>query len=529
MAPDPHLEDDASLVLQARSGNRAAFTGLLDRHYPSVLRLCRRLLGSPWEAEDVAQEAALQAFLGLERLKEPSRFGAWFHVIAANLARKVLRRRRFDSLDALAEETSLSLLWTDAPPTPEETAITHEVHELIRGALDDLSPVNRNAVVAFYLSGYSEKELAALEQVPVSTIRGRLYQGRRQLEEALRPVIKPSEGEPRMKESEVGQTEWIPVQRSRFLFPFAPDGFASHTVIELRQENGSWAFPLRINQAEGEILWNLPTDRRTEDLPPTPPILQGWTLEMMKQLGIRVERIRIERLIDTAYYATASIVQGEQVNEIEIRPGEALLLSTYTGAPVFVARSVIEAVGYNWEELLAHLTTPKAEQEQDSQVQKELRQKIVARVEQEKSETRAITIAPELRQQLKQLLERLVADSGARLAFIVDHEAGNLITWTGKGNVEDLELLGRVLGARARSLSDLRDLLLYVHWTIGQVTSGDPMPFAQVGTRWQIDLVVPRTTMVEANPVRQPYYDQAITELKRILDYLDPSTEPKRG
>ncbi len=521
MAHDPNLEDDASLVIQARAGNRSAFANLLNRYYPSVLRLCLRLLGSPWDAEDVAQETALQAFLGLERLKEPNRFSAWLHAIAANQARKVLRRRHTDSFDALGEATLFSLMWTNAAQPPEEVALASEIHELILHALNDLSQVNRDAVMSFYLSGYSEKQLAALEQVPISTIRGRLYQGRRQLEKALGPLLSRDEVDPRRKESRMEQIEWIPVQRSRFLFPFAPDGFASHTVIELRQVNGPWAFPLRINQAEGEILWKLPTDRRPEDLQPTSPVLQGWTLEIMKRLGIRVERLRIERLVDTAYYATASLVQGNQANEVEIRPGEALLLSAYTGAPVYVARSVIEAVGYNWEELLAYLNAPKAEQEHDSQVQKELRQKVVARVEKEKRETDAITVAPETYQQLEQLLERLVADSGARLAFIVDHEEGNLIAWTGAGNAEQLKMLARLFGARARSLSDLRDLLQYVHQMIGQVTNGDPMPFAQVGSHWQLDLVVPRATMDNANPTRQLYYEQAITELKRIIQQAD--------
>ncbi|MBC8078365.1 MAG: hypothetical protein H7Y32_19965, partial [Chloroflexales bacterium] len=88
---NPH--DDAALVAQVLAGERAAFEPLLLRHSPSVERLCRRLLGSASEAEDVAQEASIQAFLGLRQLQQPARFGPWLHAIAANLARKALRRR----------------------------------------------------------------------------------------------------------------------------------------------------------------------------------------------------------------------------------------------------------------------------------------------------------------------------------------------------------------------------------------------------------------------------------------------------
>src|SRR5690349_8351585 len=93
--------DDAALVALALGGAREAFAPLLLRHYQGVLRLCRRLLRSEAEAQDVAQEAALRAFLDLRRLEDPARFGAWLHAIAANMARMALRQWRALSLEAL--------------------------------------------------------------------------------------------------------------------------------------------------------------------------------------------------------------------------------------------------------------------------------------------------------------------------------------------------------------------------------------------------------------------------------------------
>ncbi|HET9223701.1 MAG TPA: sigma factor, partial [Roseiflexaceae bacterium] len=102
---------DAALVARTLAGEREAFGPLLLRYFPSVLRLCRRLLGAVLASQDVAQEAALQAFLGLAQLQEPDRFGAWLHAIAANLARMALRRRRLLSLDALTDGAPLAVLW----------------------------------------------------------------------------------------------------------------------------------------------------------------------------------------------------------------------------------------------------------------------------------------------------------------------------------------------------------------------------------------------------------------------------------
>lgn len=180
-------QDDATLVASILAGEREAFDILLARYSSSVLRLCTTLLGNTFEAQDIAQEASLQAFLGLSRLQEPARFAAWFHAIAANLARSALRRRRERSLYTLSDDATLQMFWIDAPPL-EEYQTLREIHETILLALRDLSEVNRQAVIGFYLQGYSYEELAQLLGVPVSTVKGRLFQGRQQLKTLLRPL-----------------------------------------------------------------------------------------------------------------------------------------------------------------------------------------------------------------------------------------------------------------------------------------------------------------------------------------------------
>ena len=76
-------QDDATLVASVLAGEREAFDILLARYSSSVLHLCTALLGNTFEAQDIVQEASLQAFLGLARLQEPAHFAAWFHAIAA--------------------------------------------------------------------------------------------------------------------------------------------------------------------------------------------------------------------------------------------------------------------------------------------------------------------------------------------------------------------------------------------------------------------------------------------------------------
>src|SRR6187397_1318074 len=130
---------DATLVALVLAGERETFTPLLLRYYTSVARLCRRLLGPTPEAQDIAQEAALQAFLRLGELQDAARFGAWLHAIAANLARMELRRRRTLSLDAMTDGAAMIVLWAAGPHTPEEVHAARELHDTIVAALSDLS------------------------------------------------------------------------------------------------------------------------------------------------------------------------------------------------------------------------------------------------------------------------------------------------------------------------------------------------------------------------------------------------------
>src|SRR4051794_31626704 len=88
------VESDAELVARVRAGDKAAFGGLIERHRPMALRLAWRLLGNNTDSEDVAQEACIQAFLGLDRLRSPERFGSWLGGMALNLARMRVRARR---------------------------------------------------------------------------------------------------------------------------------------------------------------------------------------------------------------------------------------------------------------------------------------------------------------------------------------------------------------------------------------------------------------------------------------------------
>ena len=83
---------DGDLVRLARDGDPAAFRLLVERHLPMARGRAARLCPQPDDADDAVQDAFLQAFLALDRLRDPDRFAGWLGGIVANVCRAQRRR-----------------------------------------------------------------------------------------------------------------------------------------------------------------------------------------------------------------------------------------------------------------------------------------------------------------------------------------------------------------------------------------------------------------------------------------------------
>jgi len=329
-------QDDATLVASILAGEREAFDILLARYSSSVLRLCTTLLGNTFEAQDIAQEASLQAFLGLSRLQEPARFAAWFHAIAANLARSALRRRRERSLYTLSDDATLQMFWIDAPPL-EEYQTLREIHETILLALRDLSEVNRQAVIGFYLQGYSYEELAQLLGVPVSTVKGRLFQGRQQLKTLLRPLadtlLQPISKQRKEQKMTTDDLVELQIDSLRTLLLTR-----QHLVI-LRDPQTERGLAIRLTSSEADaLIVALRTRREANEL----PFPQDLSQRLLESFGAQLQRVVINAIAGQTLYATLTMRQGTQTHELDMRLSEALALAVRMDAPISIIRSLFD-------------------------------------------------------------------------------------------------------------------------------------------------------------------------------------------
>jgi RNA polymerase sigma-70 factor (ECF subfamily) len=505
---DGDRHDDAELVAAVLAGDREAFSPLLARWQPSVLGLCRRLLGPGPQAEDVAQEAAVHAFLGLPRLADPVRFGAWLHAIAANRARMALRRRRLLALERPPLDATVGLRAGEPVPTPEDAWAVQEVHEAILAALRELPPATREAVIGFYLQGYSYRELAELLGAPLSTIRGRLYHGRRQLRRTLRPLAEEmlTPAPTRREEHGMDTTALIDVDVA-FVGRLA---FSTDCVVMLQEQGGPRRLALEgVDAPTGEAV-----ERLLGDDQPLAPTTHDLLPRLVAALGGRVKQVTIRRLVGEALYADITLDHGRRRSEVEARPGDAVALALLAGAPIRVAAAVMDAAGFD----------PNDRQQRRLRDEREL-ERLRQRVAERAAPSPPSPIAPpppldaQVRQQVEDCLERLRADLGGWLALLT-HDSGTLVAWAGPG---DPAAMARYCQARAARDADLTHLLMREVFPADEV---EAVVFRSVGRPWRFEVGI---TGEESEQERERFTqrtDLAVQELETLLQARTDAIRP---
>lgn len=190
MAFPSDADDEGALVVRARAGDLSAFELLVARYERRIYNLALRMLGSPADAEDAAQEAFLRAFASLASFRGHARFGTWLYRVAINACRDELRRRRrlpTGPLELADPQPSAALRPDppDAGPGPEAAAERREVRALVERAVAALPAEYREAVLLRDLHDLSYEEIAAALGVAVGTVKSRIHRGRQLLREQL--------------------------------------------------------------------------------------------------------------------------------------------------------------------------------------------------------------------------------------------------------------------------------------------------------------------------------------------------------
>lgn len=167
--------EEVDWVQKIRQGNDDAFVLLMERYQNAVYHLCYRMLGSPTEAEDAAQETFIRAYKAIDRYDTGRKFSTWLLSIATNYCIDQLRKRRLFTL-SLDEMPYFDL--ADNGPGPEGSLVMDERQQQVRQLLRTLSETDRAAVVLRYWYDYSYDEIAEVLNLTNSAIKSRLHRAR---------------------------------------------------------------------------------------------------------------------------------------------------------------------------------------------------------------------------------------------------------------------------------------------------------------------------------------------------------------
>jgi RNA polymerase sigma-70 factor (ECF subfamily) len=188
--PAPFLGEalpDEEVVRRIREGEAGLFEILMRRYNQRLYRVARAILKDETEAEDVMQQAYVNAFTHLDQFAERARFANWLTRIAVHESLARARRRgrmvEIDSMSENDEERAGAL--PAGGPDPEQQALSAELRRLLESAIDALPESYRSVFVLREAEGLSTAETADCLELSEETVKTRLHRARGLLREHL--------------------------------------------------------------------------------------------------------------------------------------------------------------------------------------------------------------------------------------------------------------------------------------------------------------------------------------------------------
>lgn len=178
------MHDLTEAVERAKRGDLNAFITIVRRFQDMAVGYAYSILGDFGLAEDAAQEAFLQAYRDLRKLRHPHAFSSWFRKIVFTQCHRILRRNHIPTVPF--EEAAAM---TSRGPDPATRAEMHELRRHVLAAIRALRQEEGEVTSLFYIDGYSMAEVGEFLGVPVSTVKSRLHSARSKLKERMMDTV----------------------------------------------------------------------------------------------------------------------------------------------------------------------------------------------------------------------------------------------------------------------------------------------------------------------------------------------------
>jgi RNA polymerase sigma-70 factor (ECF subfamily) len=337
---------DGDLVRLARDGDQVAFRLLVERYQPMVRARARRLGPDPSDVDDIVQDSFLQAFIALDRLRDPDRFAGWLAGIVLNVCRRLQRRAPVTLLPDWPEP--LHPVSADGLPCAEDL----DRAGALRAAVASLPAGQRQAVTLHYYADLPPGQIAE----SAGAARASLHKARLRLRAYLtehRPDLVPVR-RTHMTTVRIARTE-------RRIPPGpVPIRFPSHVVM-LADDAGRRVLPIWVAADDGIRLSRLveqssPDHERTLEA----RTVDELTARLLRAAGASVTGVDLDELGPEVAAARITLASPAGTRHVTARLAEGLAVAIAAGAPVRVSDPIMDRLAVPGDERPLQLPAPAA-------------------------------------------------------------------------------------------------------------------------------------------------------------------------
>lgn len=182
-----YIDKHYNLVVECKQGSKKACYELYKLYSKAMLNVAFRIVGNIGEAEDVLQEAFLDAFSKLKDFRQDTTFGLWLKQIVVNRSINLLRKRKLELIELEGEQ--LENIADEEADDGEE--VQYKV-ALIKNAIKELPEGYRLVISLYLLEGYDHEEIGQILNISENTSRTQFLRAKRKLIEILNKKGIPS-------------------------------------------------------------------------------------------------------------------------------------------------------------------------------------------------------------------------------------------------------------------------------------------------------------------------------------------------
>ena len=185
--------EEHELFEQAKASNRTAFDRLQETLEAPVRRFVRRLVGISETEDDIVQDAFLALYMNLERLESSEHLRPFLFRVVRNRCYDTLRRRgrfQFVPWEAVSEDSAVNPSFlTDRRKQPDEQLHWKLLYSEVQKAIDHLPEIQRQAIILHCEENLTYAQIAEAMATDIGTVKSRIFYGRRNLRNLLKPEI----------------------------------------------------------------------------------------------------------------------------------------------------------------------------------------------------------------------------------------------------------------------------------------------------------------------------------------------------